>query len=261
MDHRIIHIRFYEELNDFLPLSMQKRDIEYSFKINQTVKDAVEAIGVPHTEVDLILVNGKSVGFDYQLQVGDRVSVYPVFESLDISSVIRLRPEPLRETKIILDVHLGKLCRYLRMLGFDAYYRNDLDDPEIIERSVAEKRIILTRDLGILKNGQVTHGYFLRSQDSKIQLKEVMKRFDLKNQVSPFKRCMECNGLMSRVKKTEIEHQLKEGTKKCYDNFFRCSSCRKIYWEGSHFDNMKTFIKEIKGLQKKLPEPLIPTAS
>jgi uncharacterized protein with PIN domain len=248
MDYRIIHIRFYEELNDFLPVSMQKRDIEYSFKINQTVKDAVEAIGVPHTEIDLILVNGKSVGFDYQLQVGDRISVYPVFESFDISPLVRLRPKPLRETKFILDVHLGKLCKHLRMLGFDTFYRNDLDDPEIIGRSVAEKRIILTRDLGILKNGHVTHGYFLRSQDSKIQLKEIMKRFDLKNQVAPFKRCMECNGLMSRIEKAEIEDQLKDRTKAYFDEFFQCTSCNKIYWGGSHFDNMKTFIKEIKGL-------------
>lgn len=237
--------RFYEELNDFLPREKRKRDFEFTIKLNQTVKDAVEALGVPHTEVDLILVNGESVGFDYQLQDRDRVSVYPVFEHFDISPVNRLRPEPLRETRFILDVHLGKLCRYLRMLGFDTYYRNNLDDPEIIDRSISEKRIILTRDLGILKNGRVTHGYFLRSQNSKKQLLEVIQRFDLKSQVSPFKRCMECNGLMGRVDKKEIEHALKEGTKKCYNDFFQCSSCGKIYWEGSHYDRMHDFMKTI----------------
>lgn len=245
---RFIDIRFYEELNDFLPLNKRKRDFGFAFKYNQTVKDAIEALGVPHTEVDLILVHGEPVGFDYQLQTGDRISVYPVFERLDISPVNRLRPEPLRETRFILDVHLGKLCRYLRMLGFDTYYRNDLDDPEIIERSVTEKRIILTRDLGILKNGKVTHGHFLRSQDSREQLQEVIRRFDLSRQVKPFKRCMDCNGLMTKVDKKEIEDQLKAGTKKCYEKFFRCTSCQKIYWEGSHYQKMQEFMRSV--LQK-----------
>lgn len=242
---KTVQIRFYEELNDFLPHKLRKRDNIFALQVNQTVKDAIEAAGVPHTEVDLILVNSKSVNFDYVLQDGDRISVYPVFESLDISPLVRLRPEPLRETKFILDVHLGKLCRFLRMLGFDTYYRNDLDDPEIIERSVSENRIILTRDLGILKNGKVTHGYFLRSQDSKKQLQEVINRFDLKNQVKPFKRCMECNGPMGKVDKKEIEHQLKEGTKKCYNDFFQCRLCKKVYWEGSHYESMLVFINSV----------------
>ena len=145
------NFRFYEELNDFLPENKRKIEYSYAFYGTPAVKDAIEAEGVPHTEVDLILVNGKSVGFDYLLQHSDRVSVYPVFETLDISPVIRLREKPLRESKFILDVHLGKLTKLLRRLGFDSNYRNDYSDPEIVNISLKEKRIILTRDRGILK--------------------------------------------------------------------------------------------------------------
>lgn len=244
--NRIIHIRFYEELNDFLPNEKWKVPFAYTIKYNQTVKDAIESLGVPHAEVDLILINGESQNFDYKLRSGDRVSVYPVFETLDISTVTRLRPESLREIRFILDVHLGKLCRYLRMLGFDTYYRNDLDDPEIIERSVTEKRIILTRDIGILKNGRVTHGYWLRSQDSREQLKEVIRRFDLTDSIRPFYRCMVCNGLMERVSKAEVIDALEEGTKRCFDEFYRCRDCQKIYWEGSHYLSMVSFVNAMK---------------
>lgn len=242
---RTVRIRFYEELNDFIPANHRKRDNVFRIKINQTVKDAIESLGVPHAEVDLILVNGESVDFDHRLKTGDIVSVYPVFETLDISTITKLRSRPLREVRFILDVHLGKLCRYLRMLGFDTYYRNDLDDPEIIDRSVEENRIILTRDIGILKNGMVTHGYWLRSQDSKKQLLEVLRRFDLGGRIRPFYRCIVCNGTMEKVDKADVEDRLEAGTKKCFDTFYQCRNCEKIYWEGSHYESMRDFVDEV----------------
>ena len=244
---KLASFRFYEELNDFLPMQKRKTTFAIPIKINQSVKDAIEALGVPHAEVDLILVNGNSVDFDYSLQHGDQVSVYPVFESLDISPLTKLRPEPLRVTKFVLDVHLGKLCKYLRMLGFDTYYRNDLDDQEIIRISLDENRNILTRDIGILRHGKVTHGYWLRSQDSKKQLTEVLRRFDLVKQIRPFYRCTLCNGLVGRVEKEEIDHLIKENTRNYFDDFFRCSTCRQVYWEGSHYERMKEFIDRLKG--------------
>ncbi len=242
---KVVSFRFYEELNDFL--SKRKRKIKFLFpiKINQTVKDAVEALGVPHTEVDLILANGNSVGFGYRLQHKDHISVYPVFESFDISPIIKLRPKPLRVTKFVLDVHLGKLSKYLRMLGFDTYYRNDLEDDEIISLSVKQKRIILTRDIGILKHGTVTHGYWLRSQDSREQLSEVIRRFDLQKQIRPFYRCTVCNGSVSKVDKQAIVHHLERNTIKYFKEFYRCSTCMQIYWEGSHYEKMRGFIDEI----------------
>ena len=185
MSYNLAQFRFYEELNDFLAPDKKKRDFSYPFNGRPSIKDAIEAIGVPHTEVELILANGRSVGFDYPLKHGDRVSVYPVFESLDISPVVRVREKPLREPSFILDVHLGRLAKLLRMLGFDTRYRNDYRDIEIVDISIKERRIILTRDRGILKNRSVTHGYCLRSTEPIAQAREVLQRFDLFSQVTP----------------------------------------------------------------------------
>lgn len=246
----IATFRFYEELNDFLPKEKRKRQFEYCLKLNQTVKDAIEAIGVPHTEVDLIIINGESAGFAYHPQHADFISVYPVFESFNIKSVVKLRPKPLRVTKFVLDVHLGKLCKYLRMLGFDTFYHNHLEDSEIIKISITQKRIILTRDIGILKNGKVTHGYWLRSQNPREQIQEVIKRFDLLKDIKPFNRCTVCNGLVRNVDKEKVTDLLEPGTKKYYHQFFQCESCLKIYWEGSHYEKMNTFIEDVVAAKK-----------
>ncbi|MFW6259435.1 MAG: Mut7-C RNAse domain-containing protein, partial [Tangfeifania sp.] len=155
--------RFYEELNEHLPEPVRKTEFTYEFTGRPSVKNSIHAIGIPHSEVDLILVNGEPVDFSYQMQGGEKISVYPVFESLDISPLVRLRPKPLREPRFIVDVNLGKLALKLRLLGFDTLFRNDFDDDEIVETALHEKRIILTRDKGILKQNAVTHGYFLRN--------------------------------------------------------------------------------------------------
>lgn len=238
--------RFYEELNDFLPTHRRKRDFSYSFTGKPSIKDAIEAIGIPHTEVDLILVNGQSVDFNYHLQGGDRVSVYPVFESLDISPVVRLREAPLRYTAFILDIQLGKLARLLRMLGFDTLYRNDYSDPEIIRLSREDQRIILTRDVGLLKNRSVTHGYWIRSPSPEEQVREVLNRFDLYAQIQPFKRCIGCNGEIDEIDKEEIITELLPKTAAFYDEFYHCLSCRKIYWKGHHYENMKEWIVRLR---------------
>lgn len=238
-------IRFYEELNDFLPEDQKKKDLKLSFYNSPSVKDAIESFGIPHTEVDLILVNGESVCFDVQVQASDRISVYPKFESFDITKISRLKGRPLRNIRFILDVHLGKLARYLRLCGFDTLYDNHYEDHTIVETASAENRIILTRDIGILKHAQVRHGYWLRSDQPQKQLKEVIKRFDLKNQVELFNRCMECNGTIRKVNKNKIQHRLLSGTQKYYHEFFQCTRCGKIYWKGSHYKKMMEFIREI----------------
>lgn len=241
-----IQIRFYEELNDFLPFYKRKKLFEFTFKGNRSIKDVIESIGIPHTEIDLILVNGKSVDFKFKPEHQDQISVYPIFESIDISEIQRLRPKPLRKTMFILDVHLGKLAKYLRMLGFDTLYENNYSDPFIIKTAETEKRIILTRDLGILKNKQVTHGYYIRSDKPKEQLREVIYRFDLRKNIQPLNRCLECNGCINRISKNEIEQHLKPKTRKYFNKFFQCTNCKKIYWEGSHFHKI---IAQINHLQ------------
>jgi len=200
--------RFYEELNDFLPAGQRKRTLDYVFNGSPGIKDAIEAFGIPHTEVELILVNGESVGFDHPLQPGDRVAVYPVFESFDVSSLVRLRERPLRRTAFIVDVNLGKLARRLRMLGFDALYHRRYRGDDIASIAAAEHRIVLTRDRRLLFIKRITHGYWVRSAAPDQQVKEVLARFDLYNQVRPFHRCIACNGRLESVDKAAIRQIL-----------------------------------------------------
>ncbi|MEA1928092.1 MAG: Mut7-C RNAse domain-containing protein [Candidatus Auribacterota bacterium] len=237
--------RFYAELNDFLGPDRRQKIFAYTFNGSPSIKDAIEAIGVPHTAVDIILVNGDSVGFDHRLRPGERVSVYPIFESFDITPLIRLRAKPLRDPIFILDVHLGKLARIMRMLGFDSLYRNDYDDPEIIRIALRERRIILTRDRGILKNSMVTHGYWVRSDDAEEQAREVLARFDLFRLIKPFSRCISCNGLLEDVPKEKILDRLPPKTKMAFDKFRICTGCGKIYWPGSHYQAMSEVVTRL----------------
>jgi hypothetical protein len=146
--------RFYEELNDFLRPEQRKQTLTYRFNGNPGIKDPIEVFGVPHTEVDLIVVNGESVGFGYRLKDADRIAVYPVFEGFDISPIVRLREAPLRHTAFVVDVNLGKLARLLRLFGFDTLFANSFDDREIAAISVEQQRIILTRDRLLGSGGQ-----------------------------------------------------------------------------------------------------------
>ncbi|HNY17002.1 MAG TPA: Mut7-C RNAse domain-containing protein [Treponemataceae bacterium] len=239
--------RFYQELNDFLPPGRAGIEFEYRFFGNPAIKDSVEAIGVPHGEVDLILVNGVSVDFSYRLRDGDRASVYPEFEGLDVSSVTHLRAVPLRESRFILDVHLGRLARYLRLLGFDTLYRADYSDRAIIEIALAEGRNICTRDRGLLKARAVTHGYWIRNQDPREQTLEVIRRFDLAGSLAPFTRCVKCNGFLEDVAKADILDRIEDGTRASFDRFRRCRACGSIFWEGSHFARMRDFVRDIQG--------------
>lgn len=239
------HFRFYEELNEFLPLNKRKIEFEYQFNGAPSVKDAVEAIGVSHVEVDLILVNGISVSFSRKLTDGDRVSVYPVFESFDVSAVTHLRAKPLREPRFILDVHLGRLAKYLRLCGFDTLYSKFFEDREIIETALREKRIILTRDRQLIKNRRVTHGYWIRAQNHNEQLTELFLRFDLRERLALFSRCINCNTPLEVVRKEDIIDRLQADTSRYFSEFTRCPVCDRIYWEGSHYDNMKRIINQV----------------
>ncbi len=241
--------RFYAELNELLHRGRRNFSFPYSFNLSPSVKDAIEAMGIPHTEVDLILVNSEPVNFSYRLQNGDHVSVYPVFESFDISSVSCLRNRPLRNLKFLADVHLGKLAKYLRICGFDTYYQSNIRDNEIISLALKDNRIILTRDREMLKNKKVTHGHCIRSQRPFEQLKEIFKRFELKNQLLPFSRCIECNCILVDVSKEEISHRLLPGTRLFYHKFKKCTGCNRIYWAGSHYEKMKKLIDDLVNIQ------------
>ena len=234
--------RFYEELNDFLAPERRRTSFAYGVAGTRSVKDAIEAIGVPHTEVDLILVDGHSVGFDRVLRGGERVAVYPLFERLDIAPLQHLRPRPLREPRFVLDAHLGKLARHLRMAGFDCLYRNDYRDSEIITASLAEHRVILTRDKGLLKQRLVTHGYFVRRTESEEQLCEVVRALQLETGLRPFTRCRECNAGLRDAPKAEVLARLPPKVRAAYDRFQLCPGCGRIYWEGTHYARLRRLL-------------------
>ena len=231
---RAAEFRFYEELNDFLPDDRRKVAFTHRFRGTPSVKDTIESLGVPHVEVDLILVDGRSVGFDHVLRGGERVAVYPVFERLDISPVLRLRPQPLRVTRFVADVHLGTLARHLRLIGFDTAWRNDLADEAIVALARDEGRIILTRDRGLLCHGGVTHGYWLRATDPDAQLEEVVRALDLGRGMRPYTRCLECNGVLEAVGRRAVARAVPLQVFLVYRDFNRCSRCSRVYWSGSH---------------------------
>ena len=237
--------RFYAELNDFLPAERRQVRFAHAFEARASVKDMIEALGVPHTEVELILVNGEPVDFSYVVQDADQVSVYPVFESIDPTPVVRLRPAPLRDPRFVLDTHLGKLAGYLRLLGFDTLYRNDYDDATLARISSEEHRVLLTRDRGLLKRSMVTHGYYVRETDPQRQVIEIMRRFDLQRMITPFHRCIRCNGVLSVADKSSLGARLPPRTADYYDEFHVCDCCGKIYWKGSHYQRLLDFIAQV----------------
>jgi uncharacterized protein with PIN domain len=237
--------RFYEELNDFLPPEQRKQTTRYCFSGHPGIKDPIEVFGVPHTEVELIIVNNQPVGFDYQLQAGDRVSVYPVFKSLDISPLPRLRETPWGNPRFILDVNLGKLAKRMRLLGFDCLYRNDYQDAEVVNIAVNDQRIVLTRDRRLLYIKYISHGYWVRAVDVENQINEVLHRFHLHNSIHPFVRCLVCNGVLAPVAKADILDRLEPKTRLYYDVFHRCKDCQRIYWEGKHMEHMRQCIAGI----------------
>ncbi|MGH8800427.1 MAG: Mut7-C RNAse domain-containing protein [Casimicrobiaceae bacterium] len=226
--------RFYEELNDFLRPEWRQRTFAYAFNGTPAVKDTIEAIGVPHAEVDLILIDGESVGFARQLRNGSRVAVYPMFERFDVTSLTRLRPRPLRRTRFVLDVHLGTLARYLRLLGFDSLYRNDYDDREIVRLAREEARIILTRDRGLLKRRAVARGRWIRSTVPLEQLRETVTAFDLGDSARPFTRCAICNGTLRPLGERRAAQFVPARVRERHRTFARCRSCGRIYWPGTH---------------------------
>jgi uncharacterized protein with PIN domain len=240
-----VELRAYAELNDFLPPEVRGTTMRRPFRSHQTVKDIIEAAGIPHTEVDLILAGGESVGFSHRPADGDRLAVYPVFEAFDIGPVGRLRPVPLREPRFVVDINLGRLARLLRLVGFDARCDHRLDDADLAALSESEHRILLTRDRGLLKRRQVTHALFVRVQDPFAQVVDVLSRLDLGDRLAPFTRCLRCGGALSRVEKAEVLDRLEPLTRRHYDAFVRCGDCGGVFWKGSHHRDLEALVGRI----------------
>lgn len=230
--------RFAGELNDFLPEDLKGTAIPCSFNNDQSVKHLIESLGIPHTEVGRILVNGALVDFGYLVEEGDRVDAFPL--AGEISAEYQNH-----EPRFVLDIHLGRLAHYLRMLGFDTLYRNDYDDDELAESSAVDDRILLTRDRRLLMRSRVRYGYWIRHKIPHQQLVEVLRRYDLCDRIAPFRRCIHCNGMLQPISKDQVLHRLEPLTKKYYEQFRICPDCERIYWQGSHYERMRRFIEQV----------------
>ncbi len=238
--------RFYHSLNDFLPENKRRVPFEIKFFGNPSVKDTIESLNVPHTEIDLIIANGTPVDFKYKLKDRDYISVYPEFKKIILHDKLHLLKKTEGKLKFICDVQLGKLAKYLRLLGFDTLYSNNFKAEEIIKQSKEEERIILTRSILLLKNNEVRFGYWIRSENPIEQLIQILIQLDLISELNPFKRCSLCNGELVKVDKELIEDELLSGTKKYFDEFYLCNKCKKIYWQGSHYKRINGFFQEIR---------------
>jgi uncharacterized protein with PIN domain len=227
------HFTFFAELNDFLPRHQKNTTFTIDFEDHQTIKHLIESLGVPHTEVGRILINGHPAEFSCCLQDGDGVTVYPADSPL------------AGEPSFVLDNHLGQLATYLRMLGFDALYRNDYQDDELAHVAIQEGRILLTRDRRLLMRKVITLGYCPHQSDPRQQAVEVLRRFNLFGQVRPFQRCLRCNAPLQPVSKQDVLDRLEPLTKQYYNEFHLCPSCNQVYWKGSHFERMQQMIAEM----------------
>jgi hypothetical protein len=231
--------RFYEELNDFLVPDRRKQEFTCPCARAATTKHMIEALGVPHTEVELILVNGESADFNRILRDGDRVAVYPRFEAMDVTPLLLVREYPLRETRFVADSHLGGLAHMLRMMGFDTLYDNQFHDDYIVAIAEQDGRIVLTRDRELLKRRTITHGCYLHALKTEEQLREIVERLDLARSARPFTLCLHCNAPLHPVDKASVFDRLPPRVQANYERFSTCDMCGRVFWEGSHWRNMR----------------------
>lgn len=237
--------RFYEELNDFLAPERRRHAFDCPCARAATVKHMIEALGIPHTEVEMVLVNGESAGFERMLKEGDRVAVYPKFEAFDVSLLLRLREQPLRVVRFVADAHLGGLARLLRMAGFDTLYDNNFDDNEIEVIATQQGRVVLTRDRELLKRRSITHGCYVHALKPAQQLCEIFERLDLARSVRPFTLCLHCNAPLRAIDKALVLQRIPPRAGAIYQQFSTCDVCQRVFWKGSHWKSMRGLLDKI----------------
>jgi hypothetical protein len=239
-----VRLNLLGDLDFFVRSGARGRRIERSLGEKTSVKDVIEACGVPHPEIDLILVNGQAVDFDYAIASDADIEVYPVETRSTIFKNKRLQTSSDRA--FVVDVHLGRLARNLRLLGVDVAYDPKAEDRQLLSTMKRENRALLTRDRRLLMHAVVRTGYCPRSQNADEQTVEVIRRFDLLGSLVPFTRCIRCNAPLRMVSKTEIIERLEPLTKIYYEQFRRCTGCGQIYWPGSHFPKLQKRIEQIR---------------
>ena len=240
--------RFFGSANDFLPTSRRNLEFSHRFRGTPSIKDRIETLGTPHTEVAYVRIDGAFRDFSHRLVGEEYVEVFSADAPIAQAPAPALNDRPPGEARFVADVNLGRLARMLRLLGFNTLYRNDYDDARVASVSAAETRILLTRDRRLLMRREVRHGYFVRSDDPRMQVHEILRRFDLDDATRPFHRCSRCNGLVHRTNKQAVLHLLEPKTRRYYDTFWQCGSCGQVYWEGSHMSGLINLVEQIANI-------------
>jgi len=240
-----VFLRCYAELNDYLPARRRQRELVVPLSDAATVDGLIAGLGIVADAVEVVLVNGASCPLDQALQDGDRVSLYPMFESFDVTPLLRLRGRPLRRVRFVADAHLGRLARNLRLLGFDTLFENDLGDDELARISSQERRILLSRDRRLLRRRVVSHGLWIPATRPHEQVVYVVGRLDLYGLFSPFTRCTVCNGMLSTADTDMPDLQVPPRVRAVFETFWRCDGCGRVYWRGSHYDRLRAFVEQL----------------
>ena len=257
---RFANLRLHGALNDFLPGTMRRGRIEIPVDGTRSVKDAIESVGVPHVEIDVIIVDGRSVDFAYLLRGGEDLDAYTSCLETSGRDILGLRPATDADARFVVDGHLAKLARNLRMAGFDVLWQNDWHDDHIVALAHDGGRTILTRDKAMLRRGDVERGYFVRATDAEGQFAEVLDALRLVPLVNAFTRCRECNALLEDVPPESVQHRLPGNVRGLYDRFRHCPGCDRVYWEGTHFQRMKAAMSRAGGEYSTQTLPTIPLA-
>lgn len=237
--------RFYARLNTFLPAERRGQAFSCSCAQAATTKHMIEALGVPHTEVALVLVNGSPVGLEWLIKDGDRIAVYPKFEQLDISTLADFQPLPPGPPRFVADAHLGGLARLLRMAGFDTLFDNHYEDAAMTELANRECRVLLTRDRALLMHRVVTHGCYVYSLKPADQLRELYERLELAAHARPFSLCMTCNAPLRQIGEQAARARVPPRVLERHDRFMGCDRCGRIFWEGSHWQDMRALLDSL----------------
>jgi hypothetical protein len=241
-----VWVRVYAELNDHLPREQRHRSVRFPVREGADIAEILRCAGIPAGDVDLVLVNGDSVPLSFAPRSGDRLAAYPVFDSFDVSELQRIRDHPLRRPRFVLDVHLGKLARLLRMLGFDAAYNNSATDHYLVESSLKEDRVLLSRDRALVSRKELQRAFHVSSQQPLLQLVEIVRRLDLSGTMAPFSRCLQCNTPLKEVPKEAVAAELPPRVCAAFEDFRRCETCERVYWRGSHHERMERLVLHIR---------------
>ncbi|MBF6047498.1 hypothetical protein GO001_20035 [Streptomyces sp. NRRL B-1677] len=229
-----IHVTLAPELRLFANSELRRERAPVAIDASSSLGHVVESLGVPLTEAGALLVDGRPAAVSHVPSAG---------ESVEVRAVERPQRVPGAPLRFLLDVHLGTLARRLRLLGVDAAYESeDIGDPALAALSAAERRVLLSRDRGLLRRREIWAGAYVYSDRPDEQLRDVLSRFA--PVLAPWTRCTACNGPLADAAKDTVAERLEHGTRRTYDVFAQCTVCERVYWRGAHHSRLEAIVED-----------------